>query len=183
MIKEIKGKNFSLVRFKRGDIKLYNLVHSIFNEAMLKGFINPEYLEFKSRKKVIKWVDSNAKSKDEVWYLIKIKEKYIGFISYKSKKYFPEGCELFIVLAKGYRGYDIGLQITKLLIDYLVKKKLFTYIYAYSNKTNKLAEKLLKQLGFKKTNKLHKEITTRMYSKNIYSNIILNYNLFTILIS
>jgi L-amino acid N-acyltransferase YncA len=178
--KEIKGKIFTLVRFKQGDSKLYNLVHTIFNEEMLKGFVNPEYLGLKSRAKVIKWVDANVNSKCEVWYSIKIKNKYIGFISYKTRRNYTDACEIFIVLAKGYRGYDIGLQITKILIDYIVMKKLFKYIIAYSNKKNKLAEKLLKELGFNKTNKMHEEITKKMYNENISSNISLNYNLFTI---
>ncbi|MCX6166028.1 MAG: GNAT family N-acetyltransferase [Ignavibacteriae bacterium] len=183
MKKVIKGKNFNLIRFKPGDEKLYDLVHTIFNDEIVKGFINPEYLKFKSKSKVIKWVDSNANCKCEVWYSIRVKEKYIGYICYKSRKDFPEGCELTIVLAKGYRGFKIGFQITKLLIDYIVKNKLFAYIIAYSNKTNKLAEKLLKQLGFQKTNKLHKLITKKLYNENITLNIILNYNLFTIFIS
>jgi L-amino acid N-acyltransferase YncA len=181
--KVIKGKNFNLIRFKSGDDKLYNLVHSIFNEEMMKGFINPEYLKFKSRAKVINWVDANVKCKNEVWYSIRVKDKYIGFICYKSKKSFPNACEVSIVLAKGYRGFEIGFQITRLLIDYLVKNKLFSYIIAYSNKKNKLAEKLLKRLGFQKTNKLHKLITEKLYNVDTSLNISINYNLFTILIS
>lgn len=182
MKKEIIGKNFTLVRFKSGDAKLYNMVHSIFNEEMMKGFINPEYLKLKSRTKVIKWVDDNANSKCETWYSVKTKGKYIGFISYKAKKSYPDACEIFIVLAKGFRGFEVGFQVTQILIEYIKRKKLFKYILAYSNKTNKLAEKLLKQLGFKKTNILHKEITKKIYSESISLNIILNYNLFTILI-
>jgi L-amino acid N-acyltransferase YncA len=181
--KVIKGKNFNLVRFKPGDEKLYNLVYTIFNEEILKGFINPEYLKFKSKSKVIKWVDSNINSKCEVWYSIRHKGKYIGYICYKSRKDFREVCEISIVLSKGYRGFEVGLQITKLLINYIVKNKLFTYIIAYSNKTNKLAEKLLKKLGFQKTNKLHKLITKKLYNENLSLNILLNYNLFTIFIS
>jgi len=180
--KVIKGKNFNLIRFKPGDEKLYDLVHTIFNEEIVKGFINPEYLKFKSKSKVIKWVDSNVKSKCEVWYSIRAKKKYIGYICYKSRKDFPEACEISIVLSKGYRGFSIGFQITKVLIDYIVQNKLFTYIIAYSNKTNKLAEKLLKNLGFKKTNRLHKLITKKLYNENISLNILLNYNLFTIFI-
>jgi L-amino acid N-acyltransferase YncA len=149
----------------------------------LKGFINPEYLKFKSKSNVIKWVDSKVNLACEVWYSIKVKSNYIGFICYKSRKNFTEACELSIVLTKGYRGFEIGYKITKLLIDYLVTNKLFKYIIAYSNKKNKLAEKMLKQLGFRKTNKLHKLITKKLYNENISLNILLNYNLFTIFIN
>jgi L-amino acid N-acyltransferase YncA len=178
--KIIKGKNFNLIRFKTGDEKLYNLVYSIFNEEMIKGFINPEYIKFKSKSNVIKWVDLNARCKCEVWYTIETKGKYIGYICYKSNEEFPEACELSIVLAKGFRGFETGFQITKTLIDYLVNKKLFKYIIAYSNKSNKLAEKLLKKLGFRKTNKLHKTITIKLYDEVETAGITLNYNLFSI---
>ncbi len=182
MKKIIKGKNFNLVRFESGDENLYKLVYRIFNEEILKGFINPDYLNFKSKTKVVQWVDSKINLKCEVWYSIRFKNKYIGFICYKSRKNYMDACELSIVLAKGYRGFNVGLQITKILIDYLIKAKLFKYIVGYSNKKNKLAEKLLKQLGFNKTNKLHNEITKNLYDENVAPNIILNYNLFTILI-
>jgi L-amino acid N-acyltransferase YncA len=178
--KLIRGKNFNLIRFKTGDDKLYNLVHSIFNEEILKGFINPEYLKFKSKSKVKKWVDLNAKCNCEVWYIVKSKGKYIGYICYKSRTEFPEACEISIVLAKGYRGFETGFQITKTLIDYLVSNKLFSYIIAYSNKNNNLAGKLLRKLGFKSSNRLHKKITSRLYDSEISQNIILNYNLFSI---
>ena len=180
MKKVIIGKNFDLVRFKEGDEKLYNLVHSIFNEEIVKGFINPEYLKFKSKSRVIRWVDSKVSLGCQVWYIVKAKGKYIGFICYKSRKDCNTVCEISIVLAKGFRGFDIGFQITKILTDYLVNKKLFRYIIAYSNKNNRLAEKLLKKLGFEKTNRLHNEITKRLYSGNISPGIILNYNLFSI---
>jgi len=178
--KIISGKNFNLIRFKTGDEELYNLVHTIFNEEIIKGFINPEYVKFKSKSNVKKWVDLNARCKCEVWYTVKVKGKYVGYICYKSRKDFLEACELSIVLAKGYRGFESGFQITKTLIDYLVKEKLFRYIIAYSNKNNHLAEKLLKKLGFIKSNKLHSKITNNLYDENIALNIKLNYNLFTI---
>jgi L-amino acid N-acyltransferase YncA len=178
--KIIKGKNFNLIRFKAGDEKLYNLVYSIFNEEIVKGFINPEYIKFKSKSNVRKWVDLNARCKCEVWYTVKAKDKYIGYICYKSREDFPEACDLSIVLAKGFRGFETGYQITKTLINYLVNQKLFKYIIAYSNKSNKLAEKLLKKLGFKKTNKLHKTISNRLYDEDVSVSITLNYNLFSI---
>ena len=180
MKKIIRGKNFDLVRFKAGDEKLYELVHSIFNEEIVKGFINPEYLKFKSKSKVKKWVESKVSLGCEVWYVVKSKGKYAGYICYKSRKDCNTLCELSIVLAKGYRGFKTGLQVTKILINYLVSNKLFRYIIAYANNNNKLAEQLLKKLGFRKTNKLHKEITDRLYSENISPNIKLNYNLFSI---
>jgi L-amino acid N-acyltransferase YncA len=178
--KIIRGKNFNLVRFKSGDEKLYDLIHSIFNEEIVEGFINPEFLRFKSKSKVVKWVDSKVSLGCEVWYIVKAKGKYAGYICYKSRRDCNTICELSIVLAKGFRGFDTGLEVTKILIDYLVRNKLFRYIIAYSNNNNKLAEKLLKKLGFKKTNKLHKEITNRLYSGDISPNINLNYNLFSI---
>lgn len=181
MKKIIKGKNFNLTRFKSGDNKLYNMIHSIFNEEMMKGFISPEYLEFKSRKKVIKWVDTNANLECEAWYTIKLKEKYIGYIRCKHCSSIPDICEITIVLAKGYRGFEIGYQVTKLLTDYIKKEKLIKYIIAYSNKANRLSEKLLKELGFKKNNRLHRLITQKLYNESVSLNIILNYNLFTIL--
>jgi L-amino acid N-acyltransferase YncA len=178
--KIIRGTNFDLVRFKTGDEKLYDLVHSIFNEEIVKGFINPEYLKFKSKSKVIKWVESKVSPGCEVWYVIKSKGKYAGYICYKTRIDCSTVCELSIVLAKGFRGFETGLQVTKILIDYLVSNKLFGYIIAYANNNNRLAEQLLKKLGFRKTNKLHKEITDRLYSENISPNIKLNYNLFSI---
>jgi L-amino acid N-acyltransferase YncA len=178
--KIIRGNGFNLVKFKAGNEDLYNFVHEIFNEEILKGFINPEYIKFKSKSNVRKWVDSNVKCKCEVWYTIKIKSKYIGFICCKWREEFPEACELSIVLAKGYRSFETGYHIIKTLSDYIVGNKLFKYIIAYSNKTNKLSEKLLKKLGFVKTNKLHKTISYRFYKEDIVANIILNYNLFSI---
>jgi L-amino acid N-acyltransferase YncA len=178
--KIIRGNGFNLVKFKAGNNKLYDFIFEIFNEEILKGFINPEYVKFKSKSKVKKWVDLNAKCKCEVWYTIKAKNKFIGFICCKWREEFPEACELSIVLAKGYRGFETGYQITKTLSDYFVNNKLFKYIVAYSNKSNKLAEKLLKKLGFQKTNKLHKVISIKFYDEEILANIILNYNLFSI---
>lgn len=176
----IKGKIFDLVRFKSGDEKLYDLVHNIFNEEILKGFISPEYLILKSRKNVKKWVDSNSVCKKQVWYAVRFKRQYIGYINYKWNECFEDACELSIVLAKGFRGFDTGYEITKILIDYLVKEKLFKYIIAYSIKSNKLAEKLLRKLGFVKSNRLHKDVTEKLYSENVSLNIKLQYNLFTI---
>jgi L-amino acid N-acyltransferase YncA len=178
--KIIKGKNFNLVRFKTGDKKLYELAHSIFYDEKHKGFISSEYLGFKSKSVVKKWIDKNAKNKCEGWYTIKIKEKYIGFVYYKSRINFCEACELSIALMEGYRNFETGYQTVRTFIDYLVNEKLFKYIVAYSDKKNKLAEKLVKKLGFKKTNKLHKEITKRFYNGKSSLNIILNYNLFLI---
>jgi L-amino acid N-acyltransferase YncA len=178
--KIIRGKNFDLVRFKAGDEKLYDLIHSIFNEEILKGFINPEYLKFKSKSKVIKWVESKVSHGCEVWYVVKSKGKYAGYICYKSRTNCNAVCELSIVLATGFRGFETGLQVTKILIDYLVSNKLFRYIIAYANNNNRLAVQLLKKLGFRKSNNLHKEITERLYSENISPNIKLNYNLFSI---
>jgi len=178
--KIIKGKSFDLIRFKAGDEKLYSLVYGIFNEEILKGFINPEYLKLKSIANVRKWVDSNANCKCQVWYGVKFKKQYIGYINYKWNENFEEACELSIVLAKGFRGFETGRKITKTLLDYLVSEKLFKYIIAYSIKSNKLSEKLLRELGFKKTNKLQDKITDRLYSEEISLNIKLQYNLFTI---
>jgi L-amino acid N-acyltransferase YncA len=178
--KIIKGKNFDLVRFKKGDEKLYDLVHTIFNEEIVKGFISPEYVKLRSKAKVKRWVDSNAKCNCQVWYTIKFKKQYIGYICYKWNKNFKDACELSIVLAKGFRGFETGHMITKTLLDYLVSAKLFKYIIAYSINSNKLAEKLLRKLGFKKSNKLHETITYKLYSENISLNIKLHYNLFTI---
>lgn len=178
----IKGKNFSLIRFKPGDKKLYNLVHTIFNEEIVKGFISPEYLKLKSMSKVIKWVDSKVGCGCEVWYSIKVKKEYIGFIYYRSRNNYKEACEISIILAKGFRGFEIGYKVTGVLIDYIIKNRLFKYIVAFSNKANKPAGNLLRKLGFKKTNKLHNLITKKLYSENISTNIVLNYNLFTIFI-
>jgi len=155
-------------------------VYTIFNDEILEDFIYPEYLKFKSKSSVKKWVDLNAESKCEVWYTINTKGKYIGYICCKAKESFCEVCELSIVLIKGYRGFETGYQITKTLIDYLVSKKYFKYIIAYSNKKNRLTDKLLRKLGFKKTNKLHEKITKRLYSEKSSLNIILNNNLFSI---
>lgn len=183
MKKIIRGKNFNLVRFKTGDEKLYNLVHSIFNEEITNGFVNPEYLKFKSIGGVKKWVDSKANHACEVWYIVKSKGKYAGYINYKSRANCNTVCELSIVLAKGFRGFENGFEISKILTDYLVSSKLFNYIIAYANNNNKLAEQLLRKLGFKKNNRLHNEITNRLYSDDISLNINLNYNLFSISIN
>ena len=180
MKKIIKGKNFDLVRFKAGDAKLYDLVHGIFNEEIVKGFISPEYVKLRSKTNVRKWVDSNAKCKCQIWYTIKHKRQYIGYICYKWNEKFKDACELSIVLAKGFRGFETGYSITKVLIDYIISEKLFKYIIAYSINSNKLAEKLLRKLGFKKSNKMHEAITYKLYSENISHNIKLHYNLFTI---
>ncbi|MBI5401910.1 MAG: GNAT family N-acetyltransferase [Ignavibacteriae bacterium] len=176
----VKGKIYDLVKFKSGDDKLYDLIHGIFNEEIVKGFISPEYLMLKSRNNVKKWVDSNSKCKRQVWYAVRFKRQYIGYINYKWNECFEDACELSIVLAKGFRGFETGYIITKTLIDYLLKEKLFKYIIAYSIKSNKLAEKLLRKLGFKKSNRLHTEITEKLYSENVSLNIKLHYNLFTI---
>jgi len=178
--KIIKDSNFDLVRFKKGDEKLYNLVHGIFNEEIVKGFINPEYIKLKSRSNVKKWVDSNSNCKYSVWYCIKFRKQYIGYINYRWHENYTDACELSIVLAKGFRGFETGYKITKTLIDYLVTEKLFKYIIAYSIKSNKLSEKLLRKLGFKKSNRLHGTVTDKLYGENISPNIKLHYNLFTI---
>jgi len=169
----IKGKKCSLIRFIGSDEKLVELMHNIFNDEELVEFLNPEYLNYRTKPQIRKWLKSKYSNPVEIWYVIKHKNDYVGYICYKWRKHYDDACEISTAIDKRFRGLDLGYESSKLLLDHLSSSKKFKYIVGYVHKKNKIAENNLKKLGMKKNNKLQKVVTREFYdsdgSKSVYN--------------
>lgn len=162
--KLIKGKNCSLVKFKKNDEKLVELIYSLFNEKGIEEFLNPDYLKYRTKVKIRKWISKKAENPVEVWYVIKWKTKYIGYVCFKWRKHYDEACEISTAIDKDYRGLKLGFESSKILIDYIISLKKFKYIVGYVHKDNIKAANNLRKIGFKKSQRLQKIVTVQFYN-------------------
>ncbi len=176
----IKGDNCSLVSLARADESEIEVFRSLFNENSIAEFLNQEYLKNKTVPKIRKWIAKKIVNPVEVWYVIKWKNRYIGYICFKWREHYNEACEISTAIVKEFRGLKLGYESTKLLIDYLISLNNFKYIAAYVYLTNKKAEKNLKKIGFRRANRLHKVITKEFYWNGGSGNGDRRYNLMVI---
>ncbi|HMS64299.1 MAG TPA: GNAT family N-acetyltransferase [Ignavibacteria bacterium] len=161
--KIIRGKNCSLERLRRNDEKAVGLFKSLFNEKEIAVFLNPEYLKHKTTSRIKKWIDKKTENPVEVWYVIKKKSDYIGYICFKWRKHYDEACEISTAIEKNYRGLKLGYESSRIMVNYILSLNKFKYVAAYFYYTNKKAEKNLRKLGFVKANRLNKIITKEFY--------------------
>ncbi|MBS1517441.1 MAG: GNAT family N-acetyltransferase [Bacteroidetes bacterium] len=166
-----------MIRFIGHDEKLVTLMHNIFNDEALHEFLNPEYLNYRTKPQIRKWLKSKYSNPVEIWYVIKHKNLYVGYICYKWRKHYDEACEISTAIDKNYRGLNLGYESSKLLLDHLFHSKRFKYLVGYVHKGNKIAENNLKKLGLKKNNRLQKIVTKEFYDSDGSSSV---YNLFSI---
>lgn len=176
----IKGKNCSLVRFKEDDEKLVEMIYSIFNEKEIAVFINPDYLNYRTKAKIRMWLKKKQDNPVEVWYVIKHKTKYVGYVCFKWRKHYDEACEISTSIEKNYRGLKLGYESSKILVDYVLSLKKFKYVVGYVYKNNKKAENNLRKIGFKKANRLNRIITDQFYGSSEADNEDNNYTLMAI---
>ena len=178
--KIIKGKNCSLVKFKGSDEKLVELIYKLFNEKETAAFLNPSYVNNKTKPKIRKWIKETAENPYAVWYIIRSKGKYIGYVCFKWRKHYDEACEISTAIEKDFRGLKLGYESSKILIDYVLSLKKFKYIAAYVHRENKKGENNLRKLGFRKAQKLQKIVSKEFYNDDGTSETGRRYILFAI---
>lgn len=161
--KIIKGQNCSLVQFNKGDEKLAEMIHHIFNEKETEEFINPDYLNYRTKPRIRKWIRMKSESPVDVWYAVKWKGHYIGYVCFKWRKHYDEACEISTAIEKNYRGLKLGYESSKILIDYILSIKKFKYIVGYVHRENKKAENNLRKIGFRKAQRLQKIVSRQFY--------------------
>ncbi len=161
--KIIKGRNCSLVQFKSGDEKLVDLLSGIFNEKETEEYINPEYLNYRTKPKIRKWIKKKLTSPVDVWYAVKWKEKYVGYVCFKWRRHYDEACEISTAVDKNYRGLKLGYESSKIMIDYILSLNKFKYIVGYVHRENIRAENNLRKIGFRKAQRLQKIVTKEFY--------------------
>lgn len=159
----IKGKNCSLISIKKAGDNSVHVFKSLFNESEIADFLNNEYLQNKTIPQIKRWIRKKYDHPAEVWYLIRHKQNYIGYICFKWRIHYNEACEISTAIMKEYRGLKLGFESSRVLLNYLLKLNRFKYIAAYVFITNIKAEKNLRKLGFKMSNRLHKVITKEFY--------------------
>ncbi len=161
--KIISGNNCSLHIFSEKDEKLIDLIHVLFNDENIIGYMNPAYPLRKNRSSVKKWVIKTSKNPYARWYVIKAKGKYIGYVCFKWRKDYEEACEVSTAILPEFRGLKLGYESSKILIDHIRLTRFFKYIVAYIKVGNKKAENNIKKIGLKKTNRLQSIITKHFY--------------------
>jgi L-amino acid N-acyltransferase YncA len=162
----IRGENCYLEMLKPNDDKAIEMFKSLFTEKEIAAFLNPDYIKHKTVSKIKKWISKRTDNPVEVWYVIKQKSKYIGYICFKWRKHYDEACEISTAIEKNYRGLKLGYESSKIMVDYILTLNKFKYIVAYIYKTNKKADKNIRKLGFVKANKLNKIITMEFYGSD-----------------
>jgi L-amino acid N-acyltransferase YncA len=162
--KIIRGKNCSLVSFKNDDEKLVDLIYKLFNEKEIEEYLNPDYLNYRTKSKIKKWIEKKVENPIEVWYVVKCKTHYIGYVCFKWRKHYDEACEISTAIDKGFRGLKLGYESSKILIDYILSLKKFKYIAGYVHYKNLKASNNLRKVGFRKSQKLRKIITVQFYN-------------------
>lgn len=160
----IKGKNCNLVPFELND-ETVGLMFDLFNDKSLMQFLNPDYPLGKSKSIIKKWVSRSINSKREKWYLIKVKNFVAGYVAYKWKPGFDLACELSTALLPQARGFKIGYESSKIMIDNIAGLNRFKYITAFCTKSNKSALGNLRKLGLRKSNRLHKILEKEFYDE------------------
>jgi len=159
----IKGDICSLKRLNSINEKDVELFYELFNEKGIYDFLNQEYTANNTKSKIRKWLNKKISHPHEVWYIIKAGKHSAGYICFKWRKHYDDACEISTAIAKDFRGRKLGYESSKILVDYLKSIDRFTYIAGYYYRTNKIAEKNLRKLGFRKANRLHKIITKEFY--------------------
>ncbi|MDQ3020297.1 MAG: GNAT family N-acetyltransferase [Bacteroidota bacterium] len=162
--KIIKGLNCSLVRFKNDDEKLVELIYKLFNDKGIAEYLNPDYLNYKAKFKIRKWIKMKSDNPVEVWYLIKAKRDYIGYVCFKWRKHYDEACEISTAIVNEFRGLKLGYESSKILIEYILSLEKFKYIAGYVHYKNPKAANNLRKVGFQKAQHLHKTITVQFYN-------------------
>ncbi|MDZ4713454.1 MAG: GNAT family N-acetyltransferase [bacterium] len=178
--KTIHGDNCLLVRFKKDDEKLNKLIYELFNEKGIAEFLNPDYLKYRTLSKVRKWINMKADNPVEVWYVIKWKRLYIGYVCFKWRKHYDEACEISTAIEKKYRGLRLGFESSKILINYVRGLNKFKYIVGYVHYKNLKAANNLRKIGFRKANRLGKIVTVQFYGDDGSSEDEKKYDLYCI---
>lgn len=178
--KIIKGDSCTLVRFKENDEKLVELIHKLFNEKETADFLNPEYVSNRTRPKIRKWISKKIHNPVDVWYLIKHKRNYIGYICFKWRAHYDEACEISTAIEKDYRGLRLGFESSKILVDYILSLKKFRYVVGYAHRQNIKAQNNLRKLGFRKAQRLQKVVSRQFYNDDGTSKTGSKYILFAI---
>jgi len=178
--KTIHGDNCLLVRFKKDDEKLNKLIYELFNEKGIAEFLNPDYLKYRTLSKVRKWINMKADNPVEVWYVIKWKRHYIGYVCFKWRKHYDEACEISTAIEKKYRGLRLGFESSKILINYVRGLNKFKYIVGYVHYKNLKAANNLRKIGFRKANRLGKIVTVQFYGDDGSSEDEKKYDLYCI---
>ena len=164
--KLLKGDKCSLVKFefKKGDERLTELIYNVFTEKETEEFLNPDYLNYRTRSKIRSWIRKKSKHPYEVWYAVRAGRKYVGYICFKWRKHYDEACEISTAIQKEYRGLKLGYESSRLLIDYILSLKKFRYIVAYIHTENIKARKNLGKIGFRKAQRLQKTVSRQFYN-------------------
>jgi len=176
----IRGENCSLIRLKKDDGKAVELFYSLFNEEEIAIYLNQEYIKHKTKFQIGKWIAKKVESKVDVWYLVKWKTNYIGYICFKWREHYGEACEVSTSIERNYRGLKLGYESSKILIDYILTLNQFKYIVAYFFTGNIRAEKNLRKIGFRKATRLNKTVTREFYGGGESDNEDKNYTLMAI---
>ncbi len=163
--KVIKGKKCYLQRFGENDKQLEDLLISIFNEQEIDLFLNREYTVNKTRAKVRKWLKKKSDNPVEVWYKIMKGKTCTGYVCFKWRTHYDKACEISTAIGKEYRGLRLGFESSEILIGYVKSLNYFDNIVAYVHVKNSKAAKNIRKLGFRKSNRLHKSITTQFYGE------------------
>ena len=163
--KVIRGKNCWLKRFEENDKPLEDLLLHIFNEQEIDLFLNREYTVNKSRTKIRKWIKKKTDNPVEVWYKIMQGRKCTGYVCFKWRLHYDRACEISTAIGKEFRGLKLGYESSGILIEYVKSLNYFDYIVAYVHVRNNKAASNIRKLGFRKSNRLHKTITTQFYGE------------------
>lgn len=163
--KVLKGNNCSLVKFefKKGDERLTGLIYNIFNEKETEEFLNPDYLNYRTKAKIRNWIRKKSDSPVEVWYAVRAGRNYVGYVCFKWRKHYDEACEISTAIQKEYRGLKLGFESSRILIDYILSLNKFRYIVAYIHTENIKAQNNLRKIGFRKAQRLQKTVTRQFY--------------------
>ncbi len=178
--KIIKGENCSLLKFKNDDEKLTELIYNLFNDSGISEFLNPEYLKYRTKPRIRKWIRKKTDNDVEVWYAIKVKRKYIGYVCFKWRDHYDDACEISTAIDKEFRGLKLGYESSKILIDYILGLNKFRYIAGYVHVKNIKGMNNLRKIGFRKAQYLHKTITIPFYNDDGTSPTGRKYILFVI---
>ena len=164
--KVLKGNGCSLVKFeyKKGDERLTELIFNIFNEKETEEFLNPDYLNYRTRAKIRGWIKKKSIHPVEVWYVVRAGRKYIGYVCFKWREHYDEACEISTAIQKEYRGLKLGFESSKILIDNILSLKKFRYIVAYIHTENIKAQNNLRKVGFRKAQRLQKIVSKEFYN-------------------
>lgn len=146
------------------DEKLVELIYKLFNEKEIEEYLNPDYLNYKTKSKIRKWIGKKAENSAEVWYVIKWKGNYIGYVCFKWRQHYDEACEISTAIDKDYRGLKLGYESSRIMIDYILSLKKFKYIVGYVHYDNLKAANNLKKMGFRKASRLQKTVTVQFYN-------------------